>query len=966
LNHTTPPIASHAEALRRAIYPPVIAMIVLVGLLGLIVATLLAAARAVEHSDTVIARATDVLLLAVDAETGQRGYLIAGDRDFLDPYSQAEQEITGAFAALENSVADDPTQAERTRAVREAYTRWLENARREMAARQQAGAIGSEGYRAWLARFNQEQGKTLMDEVRRQSGALINHEKMRRGERERTVRETVRTTVAGGVLVAILLGCLLALTTRRQMTSLSQQYEGALNEEERARGELSATLYGIGDAVLATDARGIVTAMNPIAEQLTGWTEAEARGKSAKEVFDIVNETTRQPVESPVDNVLRDGRIVGLANHTVLRRRDGSEVAIDDSGAPVKDAEGNLVGVVLVFRDVTERRQAESALAQALRRETLVNQVGAAIRNSPLDAEAILQAAVTALGQGIGADRCYYGRYDQAVDFARLSPEWHRDDLTPIAGDYPMSRFSINRDPDYKKGQPQVVEDVRQFAPPGTSEAEPGPLEALGLRALIRVPLQIGNEMTTLAVAMADRPRRWTESEISIVETVATQVQSALEAARLLAEERRRAVREGVLRRIDVAIRASLPPAEVQAVAVEALGQALGVERCYFAVIDEYRDSVVIGRDWTAGGVPSFAGEYRLSQFAVDVKEVFGGSKTLVVADTQSESAPWGVPSQTAAVLAGMQVRAMINVPFHEEDRLVAALGVAMANTTREWTAEDIALTEAVATETREAVEAARARQWEHNIAVQLQEALVPTLPDTMPGLALRGHYRAALAEAGVGGDFSDVFAIQDENQTCLVVADLSGKGLAAASQVATVRNMLRYALHADSSLSAAITRLNRVLVEQNLLASFATLFVGRYDARTGVFTYVNCGQEPGLIWRMATGTVEQLPPTGPVLGGFAAAEFHEASVTLASGDLLALFTDGLTETGPTRRRLLGIGGAADLFAAACQQSGEDAEKVGAVLTHLVTGADTFSRGVVWDDLCLVVARVLRFDSLPG
>lgn len=963
MNQTTPPIASYTETLRRAIYPPAIAMIVLAGLLGLTVATLLSAASAVEHSDSVIAKTTDALTLAVDAETGQRGYLIGGDQEFLAPFNRANEEIRAAFTALENTVSDNAAQSQRARAFRETFARWQKHARAEIASRQNAGMAGSTADKAWITRFNQGHGKKLMDDVRAHSQALINHEKILRAERERTVLETVQTAVLGGFFAAMLIGGLLIFTTRRQMISLSQQYEESLNEEQRARGELSATLYGIGDAVLTTDANSIITAMNPIAEQLTGWSETEARGKSAKEVFDIVNETTRQPVESPIDNVLRDGKIVGLANHTVLRRRDGTEVAIDDSGAPVKNAEGKMVGVVLVFRDVTERRQGEAALNQALRREMLVNRVGAAIRNSPLDAAAILQAAVTALGQGIGADRCYYGRYDQAADFARLDPEWHRDDLTPIAGDYPMSRFSVNRDPDYRKGQSQVVEDVRQFAPSGASEAEPGPLEALGLRALIRVPLQIGNEMTTLAVAMSDAPRRWTENEISIVETVATQVQSALEAARLLAEERRRAVREGVLRRIDVAIRSSLPPAEVQAVAVEALGQALGAERCYFAVIDEYRDSVVIGRDWTAGSVPSFAGDYRLSQFAVDVNEVFGGSKTLIVADTQSESAPWGVPSQTAAVLAGMKVRAMINVPFHEEGRLVAALGIAMADTVREWTADDIALAEAVATETREAVEAARARQWEHNIAVQLQEALVPTLPDTMPGLALNGYYRAALAEAGVGGDFSDVFTIQDGTYTCLVVADLSGKGLAAASQVATVRNMLRYALHADSSLGAAVTLLNRVLVEQNLLTGFATLFVGRYDARTGMLTYINCGQEPGLVWRTATGTVERLLPTGPVLGGFAAAMFHEASTTLVSGDLLALFTDGLTETGPTRRRLLGIEGAAALFAAACQDYEEDAEKTREVLTSLVSGVNTFSRGAVWDDLCLVVAQVLRSDT---
>ena len=99
--------------------------------------------------------------------------------------------------------------------------------------------------------------------------------------------------------------------------------------------------------------------MNPIAQDLTGWTEQEARGQLLKEIFVIENETTRIRTEDPVERVLRLGRIVGLANHTVLLRRDGTEIAIDDSAAPVYDAKGKLCGVVLVFRDVADRRRAE-------------------------------------------------------------------------------------------------------------------------------------------------------------------------------------------------------------------------------------------------------------------------------------------------------------------------------------------------------------------------------------------------------------------------------------------------------------------------------------------------------------------------------------------------------------------------------------------------------------------------------
>jgi len=122
----------------------------------------------------------------------------------------------------------------------------------------------------------------------------------------------------------------------------------------------SQTLESIGDAVIATDSRGRVEFMNPVAERLTGWSTDEARGRSCDDVFRIVNETTREVVESPVARVLRLGTVVGLANSTVLIAADGTERPIDDSGAPIRLGDGQIRGVVLVFRDISERRRAEA------------------------------------------------------------------------------------------------------------------------------------------------------------------------------------------------------------------------------------------------------------------------------------------------------------------------------------------------------------------------------------------------------------------------------------------------------------------------------------------------------------------------------------------------------------------------------------------------------------------------------
>ena len=142
----------------------------------------------------------------------------------------------------------------------------------------------------------------------------------------------------------------------------------ALEQRERAAREqaemLRTTFASIGDAVITTDASGLVTYLNPVAEQLTGYAVAEARGRRLTEIFQIVNQQTRESVENPVERVLALGQVVGLANHTVLIAKDGVERPIDDSGAPIRDDEGHIVGVVLVFRDVTDRKRAEDQLRE--------------------------------------------------------------------------------------------------------------------------------------------------------------------------------------------------------------------------------------------------------------------------------------------------------------------------------------------------------------------------------------------------------------------------------------------------------------------------------------------------------------------------------------------------------------------------------------------------------------------------
>jgi PAS domain S-box-containing protein len=147
------------------------------------------------------------------------------------------------------------------------------------------------------------------------------------------------------------------------MQHMAQRIAQASTALRQSEQRLSITLDSIGDAVLVTDLQGLVTRMNPVAEQMTGWKTQEAQGHPVIEVFHIVNALTREPAEHPVGRVLREGVVVGLANHTTLISRDGTEYQIADSAAPIVDEDGQTLGVVMVFQDVTLRYAAEREIS---------------------------------------------------------------------------------------------------------------------------------------------------------------------------------------------------------------------------------------------------------------------------------------------------------------------------------------------------------------------------------------------------------------------------------------------------------------------------------------------------------------------------------------------------------------------------------------------------------------------------
>ena len=164
-----------------------------------------------------------------------------------------------------------------------------------------------------------------------------------------------------------------------ELRHAKEALESSNQELQQQREWFQVTLSSIGDAVITTDALGAVTFLNPVAEEMTGWTVAEAVGVSLASIFNIIEEFTKEPMEHPVKTVLREGRIVKLTNASLVRR-DGAVRAIQDTAAPIRDRTGKLMGMVMVFHDVSAQRKTEAALSESdVRFRTIFNQAAVGI-----------------------------------------------------------------------------------------------------------------------------------------------------------------------------------------------------------------------------------------------------------------------------------------------------------------------------------------------------------------------------------------------------------------------------------------------------------------------------------------------------------------------------------------------------------------------------------------------------------
>jgi len=309
----------------------------------------------VSHTHQVELELSETLALLTDAETGQRGYLLTGDERYLAPYGVAVQRVPSRIDELARLTQDNARQQTAIGELRP-LTQIKLGELAETIRLHRSGQV-DEARRLVLT----DTGMRTMDKVRAVIGSMRNEEERLERERQASYRGSIRQTSASIYLTTVLaaLGLILVAYFILRQMNLRERH----GREVRAREEwFRVTLTSIGDAVIATDRNGCVTFMNPIAEALIGRSTAETQGKNVVEVFPIFHESTMAPVDNPVARVIAEGRAMGLANHTVLRRADGFLTPIDDSAAPIRDDSGELVGVVLVFRDIANDRKTEKVL----------------------------------------------------------------------------------------------------------------------------------------------------------------------------------------------------------------------------------------------------------------------------------------------------------------------------------------------------------------------------------------------------------------------------------------------------------------------------------------------------------------------------------------------------------------------------------------------------------------------------
>jgi PAS domain S-box-containing protein len=375
---------SFHSLLRRTVALPVALLVCLTAILVGEILVLTDSLRWVDHSDKVISESRQLGRSMVEMETNLRAYFLSHDASFLEPFQQARSRLPDEYNNLFLLTEDNPGQQLRLSETYNADQRWIQWADQQLHTAESSSPADAD----LLV------GHDLMEQVRARQRDFISAEEKLHAQRSHRAQLLNEGVIGSAVGLSLIIAFLLFTLTRRELRELSSSYERHLQAEAEQRREASesrdwfqSTLNSLGEAVVSTDVSGVISYINPVAQQLTGWDYPRARGQRFSEVVRLTDEHTQLPPENPIASVTRGRQLFTAPGELLLTNSNGSTVPIDLSAAPTLDRRGNVLGVTVVFRDVTQRRQTEQTLRSS-ERLTLAGRLSATIAHeirNPLD-----------------------------------------------------------------------------------------------------------------------------------------------------------------------------------------------------------------------------------------------------------------------------------------------------------------------------------------------------------------------------------------------------------------------------------------------------------------------------------------------------------------------------------------------------------------------------------------------------
>lgn len=314
--------------------------------------------RLVKESTQSISLLNKIEKTLVDGETGQRGYIITKNNSYLEPYYNSKSEISKLLEQFESAAVKNVQDSVSFKKLERLINLKLNelNYTVNLKERNQNDSV--------FARISSNIGKVFMDSVRSTiKEMLMNETEALKISEEKTAQSNEKAiwSYAGGITASFIMIIFVFLSLKKE-NKLRKKMEAEANQSKLF---FSTSLISIGDAVITTNETAVITFMNKIAEDLTKWSLKEAAGRPIETVFNIYREGTRETVPSPVKNAISTKKIVGLNNHTILVDKLNNEIHIDDSAAPILDEHNEVTGAVLIFRDITEKRNTEIKLERS-------------------------------------------------------------------------------------------------------------------------------------------------------------------------------------------------------------------------------------------------------------------------------------------------------------------------------------------------------------------------------------------------------------------------------------------------------------------------------------------------------------------------------------------------------------------------------------------------------------------------